>query len=85
MSSFTIHDLDESLAALIRAKAKADGESMNRTIKRLLEEALGIKVTPPRKHRNDFEKFCGIWSKEEAAEFEEAIADLERVDPEDWR
>ena len=83
MSSITIHDLDETLASLIRAKARAEGKSLNQTIKRLLEEALGIKAAR-HKHRKDFEKFCGMWSKTQVAEFEKATADLERVNPEDW-
>ena len=84
MSSITVHDLDETIAGLIRAKARAEGKSLNQTIKRLIEEALGVKPVN-QKHRKDFEKFCGMWSKAQAAEFNAATADLERVNPEDWR
>jgi hypothetical protein len=84
MSSITIHDLDNTLAALVRARARAEGRSLNHTIKRLLEEALGVKVTR-HKHAKDFEKFCGMWSKEQAAAFRESISDLEQVDARDWR
>jgi hypothetical protein len=35
-------------------------------------------------HRDDFIEFLGVWSEEEAKAFEEAIRDLERIDPEDW-
>jgi len=84
MTSITIHDLDDHLATLIRARARAEGKSLNQTIKRLIEEALGVKRTQA-SHRKDFEKFCGMWSKAEAAAFRKATGDLERTDPEDWR
>ncbi len=84
MSSITIHDLDETLATLIRARARAEGISLNKTIKRLIEEALGVKTTRC-KHRKDFEKLCGMWSKAQVAELDGAVADLGRVDPADWR
>jgi len=84
MSSVTIHNLDEPLARLLRARARAEGLSLNQTVKRLLEEALGVKRTPSR-HRADFEEFCGIWSKEEADAFDRRVSDFEQIDPEDWR
>src|SRR4030067_402042 len=84
MTSITIHNLDDSLATLIRARARADGTSLNQAIKRLLEEALGVRPSTA-KHREEFAKFCGRGSKRAAAEFDKAVADLEKVDPRDWR
>lgn len=84
MSSLTIHGLDETLASLLRAKARAEGTSINRLIKRLLEEALGVKASRG-KHRKDFERFLGMWSKAQAAEFDKATEDFDEVDREDWR
>lgn len=34
--------------------------------------------------RKAFAQFCGIWTDEEYAEFEEATKDLRTVDPRDW-
>ncbi len=84
MTSITIHDLDETVAKLIRARARAEGLSLNQTIKRILEEALGVKPRA-QKNRRHFEEFCGTWTKEQVAEFDKAVSDFERVDPEDWR
>ena len=84
MPSITIHDLEPSLAHLIRARARADGASLNQTIKRLLEGALGLRPPAPT-HRKHFEKFCGMWSKAQAAEFTKATRDFGRVDLKDWR
>lgn len=85
MSSFTVHDLDPEVAKLLRQRARAEGTSVNRVVKRLIEEALGVRPSARQKHRKDFEKLCGAWSKAEADEFDRAVADLQQVDPEDWR
>ena len=79
----SIHDLDETLATLIRERARAQGTSLNQTIKRLIEEALGVRITRNR-HRKDFEKFCGMWSKREAAAFDKSTSEFGKVNAEDW-
>lgn len=84
MSSFTIHNLDKPLASLLRARAREQGISVNQLVKSLLEQALGVKPPPP-KHRKHFEKFLGVWSKAEKAEFDRAVADFERIDEAEWR
>lgn len=84
MRSITIHDLDPSIAALVKQRARDEGLSLNRTLKLLLEEALGVRPAA-QKHRAHFEKFCGMWTKAQAAEFDRTVADLGTVDPADWR
>jgi hypothetical protein len=85
MKSITIHGMEEPLAALIKARAEAEGLSLNQTIKNLLEEALGMKVNSSGRHREDFERFCGCWTKKDLAEFEKTQKPFEKVDPEDWQ
>jgi hypothetical protein len=85
MKAITIHGLDEPLASMLRARARAEGLSLNRTIKMLLEKALGIRPPDKTRHRKDFEAFLGAWSRSELSEFEKAAADLGRVDPEEWK
>ena len=53
-------------------------------VKKILEEALGVKPQTVAKNRMDFEEFCGIWSDLELTEFEEKTKDLSRVNHEDW-
>ena len=84
MSSFTVHDLDPLVARLLKERAKTQGASINRTIKRILEEALGVRPSS-QSHRKHFEKLSGKWSKAEARAFEREIADMDVVDPADWR
>jgi hypothetical protein len=85
MKSITIHGVDDVLAARLKQTAERWGTSMNRTVKRLLEEALGMKPRPPGHNREQFEGFCGAWSGDDLAEFQRATADFERVDDGDWQ
>ena len=84
MKSISIHGLDDRISKKIDEKAKREGLSLNRTIKNLLEDALGLKSQKTKDHRDDFIEFLGVWSEEEAKAFEESIRDFERIDPEDW-
>ncbi len=85
MKSITIHGLDEPLAELIKSRARSEGLSINKTVKKLLEESLGVKPRGKGINRSDFEEFCGIWSDSELAEFEDATKDLRKVNSEDWK
>lgn len=80
MKSITIHGLDDALDRLIQEKADQEGASLNKTIKKLLQQSLGLSKQP---QKHDFSAFCGIWSKKEYEEFERSIKDFERIDRED--
>ena len=85
MKSITIHGIDEPLAKLIKAKALAEGLSVNKTLKKILEEAFGVRPRDKSINRKDFEEFCGAWSKADLSEFDKQTAELRIIDPGDWR
>ena len=85
MKSITIHGVDEPLAELIRSKARSEGLSVNKTIKKMLETSLGIKPPDQDTKRGDYEEFCGLWSESDLAEFEEITEGFRKVESEDWR
>lgn len=85
MKSMTIHGIDKQLADLIKAKAQSEGLSINKTIKQILEAALGIKPPPQNKNMEDFKEFCGIWNETDLSEFEEKTEDTRAVDLGDWQ
>jgi hypothetical protein len=85
MKSITIHGVDDQLAARLKQVAAEGGASLNQTVKRLLEERLGMKPRPQGHNRKQFEAFLGIWSEENLEEFQRATAELARVDDEEWR
>ena len=84
MKSITIHNIDEPLAELIKSKARSEGLSVNKTIKKILETSLGVKPRGSDTKRSDFEEFCGVWSETDLAEFEERTKEFRKVDSEDW-
>ena len=84
MKSITIHGMDDALAKAIANRAKKDGISLNREIKRLLfvaVNACGKKVTGC----NDFGNFCGVWKDNDLTEFKNNTKDFGRVDEADWK
>ena len=85
MKSMTIHGIDSQLAELIKSKAESEGLSINKTIKKILETALGVKPQPPQKNMDDFKEFCGVWTDDELKAFEENTSEIRVVDSEDWQ
>ena len=85
MKSITIHGLDHQLDKLIRKLAKKHGISLNKTMKNLLEESLGIKKLQDYDHSEDFMDLFGTWSEEDKKKFDENISELEKIDEKDWR
>ena len=85
MKSITIHGIDDPLAKLIKSKAQSEGLSINKTVKKLLEESLGVKPRNKGINRSDFEEFFGIWSESERIEFENRTDELRNVNYEDWQ
>lgn len=85
MKSMTIHGIDKQLADMIKARADAEGLSMNKTIKKILETALGIKPRPDQSNIDDFKEFSGVWDESDVKEFNERTADTRTVNPEDWQ
>lgn len=85
MKSITIHDLDEPLWAMLKSTADAKGLSLNKTIKQLLERALGITPNAINSKKSDFQEFCSLWSKDDIAEFNKATTAFEQINPQDWQ
>jgi hypothetical protein len=85
MKSITIHDLDKQLDLMIRKRARKDGKSLNKTIKNILEESLGIKKMQGASKRDEFMDLFGVWNKQDFNEFEKSVKDFAKIDKEDWK
>jgi hypothetical protein len=83
MTSITIHGLEDPLDSLIREKARQQGISLNKTIKQLLAESLGISKDI-KKSQHDFADLCGVWSSEDLKEFTHNTQEFSVTDPKDW-
>jgi hypothetical protein len=85
MKSITIHDLHKQLDMMIRKRARKDGKSLNKTIKNILEESLGIKKMPGITNRDEFMDLFGVWNKHDLNHFEKSMDDFAKIDKEDWK
>jgi len=60
MKSITVHGLDEKLMEKISALAGEKGFSLNKTIRLLLNKALGFKEQAYQNRIEDFKQFSGV-------------------------
>lgn len=79
---------DDDIAREIEDLARREGLSRNQAVLRLLRKGAGIEEG--REGEEDvigssLDWFVGSWSEEQAREFDEAVADFERIDEELWK
>ena len=84
MSSISIHNLDSEISSKIKQIARKKNQSINKTVKELLETTLNASHEN-KSNRRMFEKFCGKWDDEEYNNFKKATEEFENVDPDDWK
>jgi|ERR687895_438182 hypothetical protein len=75
MTAITLRNIPPKLQEAIRRRAGKDGLSLNKTVIRMLEEAAGQGTTARRELHYDLDHLAGTWSEEEAAAFDEALAE----------
>ena len=91
MSSITLHKLDSRLESLIRQKAADKKWSLNKTIQHELLNKFGFVDRTQTKQEKildrteRYKEFFGMWTKEEAEEFEKNTACFSVIDPNDWK
>lgn len=75
----TIREPPEELSRRLKALSEARGESIDATVLRLLEDALGVN------ERRERLRAWATWTDEDASELEDAIAKQRRIDDHLWR
>lgn len=78
---YTIRDVSPRLDQCIRQRAERDGLSLNCTAIKLLERGLGLSADAIR--CTDLDDLAGTWVEDPS--FDEAIAQLHRIEPELWK
>lgn len=81
----TLRNLPESVAAAIVRRAKRDGLSLNRTVARVLEEAIAPYAHSGTREYHDLDDLMGTWSRAEAEAFDRALGEQREVEPDLWR
>lgn len=73
----TIKDIDQDLLLAIQRIAREEGESTGKVVQKLLRKALTLNDSA--KPKRDLTQFYGVWSKEDAQEFKEAVKIFEQI------
>lgn len=82
-----ITQLDGAAIAWIAQEAERTGQPIEAVARRLLYRGLEIESQEANQNKryHDLDALAGTWSAEEAEEFQQAIADLEQIDPSLWQ
>jgi hypothetical protein len=84
MSVMTVRGIDDTMAKVLKEKAKQEGTSVNTVLLKTLRESLGLKKKKRTVIYNDLDHLAGTWSEKDFLEFQEKIADFETVDKKMW-
>jgi hypothetical protein len=83
MKSITIHGLDSRLVEGIERRAQQRGASLNKTIKELIAQSLGLRFEGggmTDSSLKGYRQFLGQWSEEEELAFKRATVDFKDGD-----
>jgi len=83
VKAITLRKIPDDVARLIQREAEESGLSLNKTVVRLLRERVELEIGG-RTVFHDLDHLAGSWSPEEAADFDKALAETRRIDPELW-
>lgn len=82
-SHLSVRNVPPKLVAAVRAESRRRNKSLNQTVIELLAAATGTGA--PQSTPNGLQKLAGTWDQDEFKDFEAALADTSRIDPELWR
>ncbi len=87
MNQITIHGLDAELEAIIRKRAERDGTSLSRAAFQLLRIGAGLVKPTPKQSSvgSSLDRYIGIWTSDEADEFDAAVKEFQTVDETAWQ
>ena len=77
----TIRKVPDRVDCRLRDRAREEGKSLNRVAIEALERGLGLSGEEIEHH--DLDDLAGTWIED--PEFDRAIEDMDRVDPELWK
>ena len=83
MNAITLRNLPTDVRKLVQQRAVRKHISINKAVIEILAERL---ADTRRKHPlfHDLDHLSGVWSKEEARSFDQAVARQRALDPELW-
>jgi hypothetical protein len=88
MSSLTISNLDTTVLQRLRDLAHRQGKSESELAAELIEHAVSSQVLltgSNGKNARDVNRLAGTWTKEQADEFDRAVASFGQIDEDLWK
>ena len=85
MKSITVHNIDTQTIQRIEEISRSTGKSLNKVIKELLHDSLGINTTKRDLKEQEFGEFFGVWTEEEYEGFQRNMKDFDQIDESDWK
>lgn len=87
MKQITLRSIPDEIEAMVKKEAKAKGLSLNKAFIALLEKATGVKTKDRKKKTlyHDLDNLSGVWSKNDAAIFNNTLQLQRKVDEELWK
>jgi hypothetical protein len=87
MKQITLRSIPDAVKKTVQKEAARKGVSLNKAIISLLERTVGTKAQEKKKRvlYDDLDHLAGLWSREEAAEFDKNLKAQRKVDPELWK
>lgn len=85
MTTMTLRGVDDTIAAVLKEKARQEETSVNAVMLRILRESLGIDKKKRSAVYNDLDSLAGTWSSQESDDFLRATAVFEKVDEDMWK
>ena len=86
MKSISIRGVDDQLASLLKAEAKAARKSVNQFVLELLKRQVGLEKKKRYTHvYYDLDSLFGRWSKGEFDEIQRKIDAERRIEQEIWK
>jgi hypothetical protein len=85
MKAITLRGIDEELEAALKNAAKENGESVNKTLLRLLRGALDLDKPKLYREYHDIDHLAGTWTEADAEEFLNTQEGFRQVDEDLWK
>ena len=85
MGAITIRGIDNEVAKTLKERAKKEGVSVNSIVLRIVKESLGLKKKRRTVIYNDLDHLAGTWGEKDYAEFQNKVADFEKIDENVWK
>jgi hypothetical protein len=86
MTNLSLRGIDEETATRLKTQARGQGMSVNAFLLRLIRQHVGLTTArSATRIYHDLDALAGTWSEQDTAQFLQAVANFDTIDPELWR